>query len=42
MNIPLSSKIQQFIREKVDRGEYGSPDGVVGEALLPSKIATGT
>jgi antitoxin ParD1/3/4 len=33
MNITLSPRIQQFIQEKVDRGEYAQPEEVVNEAF---------
>jgi antitoxin ParD1/3/4 len=33
MNITLSPEIEQLVREKVKRGEYDSPDALVGEAV---------
>ena len=33
MNAAQSSKIQQIIQEKVDRGEYAQPEEVVNEAF---------
>jgi antitoxin ParD1/3/4 len=33
MNITLSPEIEELVREKVKRGEYDSPDALVGEAV---------
>jgi antitoxin ParD1/3/4 len=33
MNITLSPEIEELVREKVKRGEYDSPEALVGEAV---------